>query len=670
MQLENPSGTLNPQLSSQLGHSKISMQPSLPLDSVLRDRYEIKQVIGRGGMGRTYMAMDRERFNEVCVLKEFIPTNQSPEIIDKAKQLFQREASILYQIKHPQVPEFRATFAVDGRLFLVQDYVEGQTYREILKQRSLEGRAFTESEIINLLSQVLPILGYIHNRNIIHRDVSPENLMLRSRDRMPVLIDFGVVKETATKLSRLHLGDLPASTVAGKLGYAPPEQMQSGRAYANSDLYALAVTAIVLLTGKEPQDLFDDASLSWQWQQYVSVNSGLAQILNKMLSYKPSNRYSSSDEVLHALEMNQAAVSEVRTMAVGAPQHRSNAPSSTYAAPTHTVYAEETASHVAARRKRRKSKNKLGAYLLGALVVLLSGVASWGITSLIFNRDRTAEVEPEPVVVEPTPTAEPSPRPTAATKPPVTKVNRNLLLNDGTEPGVKIAAANGKVNSRQAIVYRISGDKGNVLTASLAGSGLVMSLDFEDQDPINSTSNQIELGYWQGELPASGSYFVTIQTVPGVSQSDFNLDLQLTDPEAQAAATLEPEEPELPIPTEAPTPSVTTDPNFKDTDSDPDAVVSDQDVEVPQGTTRQIAGTVNAGEVKEYSFNVDAGRTLVVMMTEGDARIEVYDPNGGFVWPTVPNSNQQQISGTTAGQYTVRVFSDRATDFRINVAIK
>jgi serine/threonine protein kinase len=662
MKLDSRSGTLNPTPNHQIRHSKKSMQPSLPLDSVLRDRYVIKQVLGRGGMGRTYMAIDRERFNEACVLKEFIPTNQSPEIIAKAKQLFQREASILYQIKHPQVPEFRATFAEDGRLFLVQDYVEGKTYRDILRERLQEGKAFSESEIINLLSQVLPILGYIHNRNIIHRDVSPENLMLRSRDRMPVLIDFGVVKETATKLSRLHLGDLPASTMAGKLGYAPPEQMQSGRAYPNSDLYALAVTAIVLLTGKEPQELFDDNSLSWQWQQYVNVNSGLAQILNKMLSYKPANRYNSSDEVLHALEMNQAAVSEVRTVAVGAGAGANY--NSTYAVPQRTVYAAETGTPVPAQHQHRKSKNGIGAFFLGALIVLLSGVASWGVTSLIFSRDRAEQVEPTvtPTVTEP---VEPSPKPTpTATKPAVTKVNRNILLNPGTEPGVKQATANGKVNSRQAIVYRITGEAGNILTASLTGSGLSMNLDYQDQDPIDNTSSNIELGYWQGKLPADGAYFVIIETVPGVSQSDYKLDLRLEDPEAKAKAVPEPE------PTEEPTPSVTTEPNFSDSASDPDKVASNQDVDVPTGTSRTIAGTITAGESKEYSFEVEAGSTLVVMLTEGDARIEVYDPNGGFVWPTIPNSNQQQINDTTGGRYTIRVFSDRPTDFRINVGIK
>jgi hypothetical protein len=193
-----------------------------------------------------------------------------------------------------------------------------------------------------------------------------------------------------------------------------------------------------------------------------------------------------------------------------------------------------------------------------------------------------------------------------------------------------------------------------------------MSLDFEDQDPIDGTSSDVELGYWQGKLPATGAYFVTIQTVPGVSESSYSLDLRLEDPEAQEEEISAPE-PIADLPAD-PAPSVTTEPVFNDRDNDP--VASSQDVDVPQGTSRTILGNISAGETKEYGFNLAAGSTLVVMLTEGDALVEVYDPDGGFVWPTIPGSNQQQINNTSAGQYTVRVYADRNTDFRINVGIK
>lgn len=281
------------------------MQPPFPEGFVLKSRYAIRSTIGQGGMGRTYLAQDLERFNETCVLKEFIPPQNSQEVTEKAKELFRREASVLYQIRHPQVPEFRATFESEGRLLLVQDYVEGKNYRNLLLDRLKFGQTFTENEIFALMQQLLPVLSYLHSHNIIHRDISPENLMLRSQDNLPVLIDFGVVQETNAKLNS-QMG-IPASTVAGKAGYAPPEQLQSGNAYANSDLYALAVTSIVLLTGKEPPELFDSINLAWNWQQFANVNPAFARVINQMLSYKPTNRYRSADEVMQALQVAQAS---------------------------------------------------------------------------------------------------------------------------------------------------------------------------------------------------------------------------------------------------------------------------------------------------------------------------------------------------------------------------
>ncbi|MFM6283161.1 MAG: protein kinase domain-containing protein, partial [Dolichospermum sp.] len=150
----------------------------------------------------------------------------------------------------------------------------------------------------HLLRFLLPVLSYIHSQGIIHRDISPENVILREGDSLPVLIDFGVVKELATKLQ----SSSPSSvTTVGKLGYAPSEQMQAGRVYPSSDLYALAVTAIVLLTGKEPGDLFDEQQLTWDWQKWVNVTPEFSQILQRMLSHKPGDRYQSATDVTQAL---------------------------------------------------------------------------------------------------------------------------------------------------------------------------------------------------------------------------------------------------------------------------------------------------------------------------------------------------------------------------------
>jgi serine/threonine protein kinase len=278
------------------------MRPPLPVGTILQNRYRLLSVLGQGGFGRTYLGEDQGRFNERCALKELTPAQGGEYALDKSKELFQREAQILYQIQHPQIPQFRATFEQDQRLFLVQDYVEGQTYRALLEQRKAQGIGFSEAEVVQLMRQLLPVLAHIHSKGIVHRDIAPDNIILRQQDNKPVLIDFGVVKELATRFQTFTAGVAQQPTTVGKPGYAPSEQMQTGKAYPNSDLYSLAVTVVVLLTGREPQELFDDSSMTWYWQRWVTVSPGLTQVLNRMLSYRPGDRYQTVSDVVQALQ--------------------------------------------------------------------------------------------------------------------------------------------------------------------------------------------------------------------------------------------------------------------------------------------------------------------------------------------------------------------------------
>ncbi|WP_019498517.1 serine/threonine-protein kinase [Pseudanabaena sp. PCC 6802] len=641
-------------------HNRSSMQSPIPQGSVLRDRYIIRKVIGQGGMGRTYVAEDTERFNEICVLKEFIPLSQSPDIASKAKELFLREASTLYQIRHPQVPEFRATFEANGRLFLVQDYVEGRSYRELLSERRRGGQLFTEAEVVTLLKQVLPILIYLHDREIIHRDISPENLMLRSTDRKPVLIDFGVVKEAATQLQS-HLG-LPQSTVAGKPGYAPPEQLQTGHAYASSDLYALAVTVVVLLTGKEPQDLFDRDNLSWQWQRFASVSPDLAKILNRMLNYKPAQRFSSAEEVLDALE--GAPLSEIKTVAVG------RQPTSEVLAglSEKTVYAPSAPRSPRPKKSKSPASNQSGQgggidIFLGALLVLISGIASWAIASAIFERSKPSTPTPRAIDNNSSPTTPAiAPTPTTPSEPSLTNVNKSLNFNDPNR-----AAVTDKVSAGQSITYRFNAKKGQKMTASLTGSGLQMTLNFEDQKPIDSRSSNIRVGYWQGKLPASGAYFVVIKTTQGVPESNFNLEIQLEDapnptPTPTPTATASPS----PTPTE--TPTTPPSPNSSSPDSKPQVI--SRNVEFPPGTfVTSVNDSVGPGRVIRYRVGVLDGQTFGVRVAEGNVRVEIFDPSGNQIGD-ISGGGQQQIPDARAGNYKIRVTSDSESSFRLDVLAK
>ncbi|MEG3860477.1 serine/threonine-protein kinase [Microcoleus sp. herbarium12] len=268
--------------------------------STLEKRYRILRELGRGGFGRTYLAEDINRYGEQCVLKEFSPVVQSP----KAAELFDREASMLYNLQHPQIPRFRELLRTDlggnPSLFLVQDYIPGQTYEEILISRQQQGKNFTEAEVTQLLFQLLPVLEYIHSRNLIHRDVSPDNIIEHSVDKLPFLIDFGSVKQIAATAVFQFSGQ--AATAIGKQGYSPMEQMRHGKVSAASDLYALAVTALVLLSGKKPQKFYDIHNRTWDWRSHVTVSPNLGTVLDKMLAEPPGDRYQSAKEVREALK--------------------------------------------------------------------------------------------------------------------------------------------------------------------------------------------------------------------------------------------------------------------------------------------------------------------------------------------------------------------------------
>lgn len=285
---------------------------------MLGDRYRIQREIGRGGFGRTYLCEDVNRFNELCVLKEFAPQAQGTALLNKAQELFEREAGVMYRLQHPQIPKFREMFRTDcrlreqsnrngvGQLFLVQDYIGGETYQQLLRQKLQEGRRFSEVEIHEFLSKILPVLTYIHSLGVIHRDISPDNLIKRTMDGLPVLIDFGGVKQVAVNLATQYLPNNDhnynqMATRLGKIGYAPSEQMQRGIVSPQSDLYALAATSLVLLTGLEPGDLIDPHNFGWNWREHIRLSPQLNSVFDRMLQFRPSDRFPSAQDVLEAL---------------------------------------------------------------------------------------------------------------------------------------------------------------------------------------------------------------------------------------------------------------------------------------------------------------------------------------------------------------------------------
>lgn len=303
-----------PQSGAQSGSRLKSQSGSQPKDpsqtstlqpGLINDRYHIERMLGRGGFGRTYLASDTYRFGDLCVLKQFAPANRAPAILQRSRELFEREAKVLYQINHPQIPKFLAWFTQADQLFIVEEFINGKTYLELLEERKQRGSTFLEPEIIEWLKDLLPVLDYLHGINIIHRDISPGNVMLSHPGAKPVLIDFGVVKEVASQIWSQQMGSfqaLPQASRVGKPGYSPREQMQFGQCYPCSDLYALGMTALVLLTGRNPQWLLEQRLVQPQWRTQVQISESLWQILDKMVAENPRDRYPTARAVLVALQ--------------------------------------------------------------------------------------------------------------------------------------------------------------------------------------------------------------------------------------------------------------------------------------------------------------------------------------------------------------------------------
>jgi serine/threonine-protein kinase len=279
----------------------VNYSTELSPGTIVAQRYQIEKTLGQGGFGRTYLVKDTNRFDSYFVLKEFVPRNSNEYVVNKSRELFEREAKVLNRLEHPQIPQFFGWFTENERLFFIQAYIQGQTYSQLLRQRQKQGKVFSETEIVDLLYSLLPVLDYIHKNNIVHRDISPDNIMLCDRKKQPMLIDFGVVTQSAVKeIPNIDPKNSP-DTMVGKVGYSPPEQMMQGIFSPNSDLYALGVTILVLLTGKSPVNLFDSATNRWRWRDLLSFKSNLGYALEKMLALNPKDRYESAKQVLDCL---------------------------------------------------------------------------------------------------------------------------------------------------------------------------------------------------------------------------------------------------------------------------------------------------------------------------------------------------------------------------------
>ena len=266
---------------------------------MLRGRYRVLKPLGQGGFGKTFLAVDEDRLRTYCVIKQFSPQSKGTKALEKAIKLFEQEAMRLHELgEHPHIPTLLAYFEHDLRLYLVQQFIEGPTLAQELNRQG----PFSEQKIREVLVRLLPILKFVHDHHVIHRDITPSNIIRRKIDGRLVLIDFGVAKLLTESTST------QPGTKIGTEGYAPIEQLRNGRAYPASDFYSLGATCVYLLTQIKPEDLYDPLGGEWLWRETIAQRGGaisdrIGQMLDKMLKDLVNDRYQTADEAMHDLRL-------------------------------------------------------------------------------------------------------------------------------------------------------------------------------------------------------------------------------------------------------------------------------------------------------------------------------------------------------------------------------
>ena len=236
------------------------------------------------------MGLDRQKIvNPRCLIKGFPPQGKNRYAIEQTMEKVRSRVIRCDAVaKHPQIPDLFAYFERGHTQYLVQEFVAGQS----LAQQLQENGVFSQAQICELLANILPLLQFLQDHRIIHRDIKPQNLIRRSGESDWMLVDFGVSKQ-ASQTTLTQTG-----TLVGSAEYAAPEQLL-GKATFSSDLYSLGVTCIHLLTGLSPFELFDGTLGKWYWRSVVTdVSDTLTTFLNRLLKASVRERYPSATEAL------------------------------------------------------------------------------------------------------------------------------------------------------------------------------------------------------------------------------------------------------------------------------------------------------------------------------------------------------------------------------------
>ena len=668
---------------------------------LLGDRYRIKAEIGQGGFGRTYLCEDINRFNELCVLKEFAPQVQGTALLTKAQELFEREAGVMYRLQHAQIPMFREMFRVNragvGQLFLVQDYVDGVNYQGLLRQKLQQGKQFTEAEITEFLKQILPVLGYIHSLGVIHRDISPDNLIKRNKDGLPVLIDFGGVKQVAVNAvnavnevnqspAECNNSDVP--TRLGKVGYAPNEQMQRGVVFPHSDLYALAATSLVLLTGKEPPELIDPQNFTWNWREYIDLSPNLAGILDRMLQLRPNNRFESAEDVLKALGTGNSSVVSATSPVGSVPptlKVPQNIPPANSQAATVVAGGSKSPVTPSTATAAVREPGLLG--ILGKTWLIIAGVVGaigcgWVVASMLSKNP-----QPQPTPIESTsPQSSTSPSSVAsdgstptpvATATPTPTTSGTTTPISAISPTLPAALTSKGVNDRaygDAVKQVFTSQNPNVTTVATGDRKIRSQLDTISNDLGTKLTNKLDSDALRGIGTYQPANISTWRSqVNQLHLSDRAL-IDLTNAKYRTITDVNAQKLGLSDDRFLQTPMGQV---YMATMSDRvrsiQAKQASGEIVFPQGQTNsKVSGTLQPGEGKAYIASINSGQKIAVDISANDrTRLSIYPPTSNLP-AMLGASDTKQWSGTTSAsgyhEFVIVSHSDRPIRYELQLS--
>ncbi|BAY23311.1 protein kinase [Calothrix sp. NIES-2100] len=270
------------------------------IGKILRNHYKIIRLLGSGGFGDTYLAEDWDLpSHPKCAVKHLKPKNPLPSVLKVARRLFDSEAQILRRLgnKYDQIPRFLDYFEENHEFYLVQEFVDGFSLADEIPSAP---QSLGENAVIKLLQEILEVLVFVHNDDIIHRDIKPQNLIRRKKDSKIILIDFGSIKKISTLVGVNQQGQSIFTVAVGTPGYMPNEQA-NGDPRLCSDIYAVGIIGIQALTGLLPQQLRKDNTGEIIWRNHAQVSDKLADFLSNMVRCDFNQRYQSASEALVAL---------------------------------------------------------------------------------------------------------------------------------------------------------------------------------------------------------------------------------------------------------------------------------------------------------------------------------------------------------------------------------